>query len=268
MASTVGREHFVEAPKFLLGIRIAQLVTAIAILGLSAYGVTYLSFDGDDLTLFTALATMIITAYVLIANIWVPILYNYWAILGLDIFAVVFWIISFSLLASEVAQYSWVVDSYTSCSYYYGYCVKKRDGLQKRTTDIYTYRNAMAAAAGLGGLEFILFVITLVIFSIRLHRHRQAGGHCMPGPSAAAAEAVEPKPQEQQYVVVQQVPQGQEYVQVPVQQVPVQVIDQQYQQYPVQQFQQHEVPQPSVSPVYSEQHQYVTSQPIDGLHTA
>ncbi|KAH8821484.1 hypothetical protein F5884DRAFT_89154 [Xylogone sp. PMI_703] len=266
MASTVGREHFLDTPKFLLGIRIAQLATAIAILGLSAYGVTFLSFDGDDLTLFTALATMIITVYVLVSTIWVPVLYNYWAILGLDIFAIVFWIISFSLLASEVAAYSWVTNyDYTDC--YYGYCFKKRSGVEKRaTTDVLTYRNAMAAASGLGGLEFILFVITLVVFSIRLHRHRQAGGHSMPASAAAAAAAeVEPKPQEQIIVVpVQEVQPGQQYVQVPVQQVPVQVVDQQFQQYPVQY---QEVPQPSVSPVYSTQHQYQGTQPVDGLHT-
>jgi hypothetical protein len=81
------------------------------------------------------------------------VLYNYWAVLGLDIFAIVFWITSFSLLASEVAAYN-----ISSCDYYYyGYCYKKRDlnFLPKRyaTTDIVTYRNSMAAASGLGGLE-------------------------------------------------------------------------------------------------------------------
>ena len=83
-------------------------------------------------------------------------LYNYWAILGLDIFAIVFWITSFSLLASEVATYSNLIDSYSydDCTlYYYGYCVKKRSLEERATGAVYTYRNAMAAASGLGGLE-------------------------------------------------------------------------------------------------------------------
>lgn len=85
-------------------------------------------------------------------------MYNYWAILGLEIFAIVFWIISFSILAAEVAVYQIV--TYTpsnDCAYYYdGYCYKKRRSLEmakRATTDVYTYRNAMAAASGLGGLE-------------------------------------------------------------------------------------------------------------------
>jgi hypothetical protein len=45
--------HVLPQPKFLLGIRIAQLVVGITVLGLAAYGVTDFSFDGDSLMLFT-----------------------------------------------------------------------------------------------------------------------------------------------------------------------------------------------------------------------
>jgi hypothetical protein len=101
---------------------------------------------------------MIIVVYYLVATIAMPIIYNYWAVLGVDIFAVIFWLISFALLASEVAAYQIVYD--TGCSYTFdGYCYKKRglNLLPKRaTTNAATYRNALAAASGLGGLE--LFV--------------------------------------------------------------------------------------------------------------
>lgn len=90
--------------------------------------------------------------------------YNYWAILGLDIFAIVFWLISFALLAWEVSVFGWGLYDYgysggSSCYDYlgYSYCAKKRDVSsmigKRATTDLYTYRNALAAAAGLGGLE-------------------------------------------------------------------------------------------------------------------
>ena len=51
MASS--RAHVLVLPKALFILRIFQLVTALAILGLAAYGITFLSFDGINLTLFT-----------------------------------------------------------------------------------------------------------------------------------------------------------------------------------------------------------------------
>jgi hypothetical protein len=48
-----GREHLLGLPAFMLAFRILQLVTALAIMGLAAYGITFLSFDGIDLTLFS-----------------------------------------------------------------------------------------------------------------------------------------------------------------------------------------------------------------------
>jgi hypothetical protein len=50
-----------------------------------------------------ALATIIALIYVLVATHSQPIIYQYWAILGLEIFCLIFWLISFALLASEVA---------------------------------------------------------------------------------------------------------------------------------------------------------------------
>ena len=37
------------------------------------------------------------------------------------------------------------------------------------------------AAAGIGAAEFVLYIVSLVILSIRIHKHRKAGGHCTPG---------------------------------------------------------------------------------------
>jgi hypothetical protein len=102
---------------------------------------------------------MIISIYVIVAETGAPVLYNYWAILGLDIFAIVFWITSFSLLASEVAAYHIVTYTVDDCAYYYfGYCVKKRSLEERATGGVYTYRNSMAAASGLGGLELYVHI--------------------------------------------------------------------------------------------------------------
>jgi hypothetical protein len=36
--------------------------------------------------------------------------------------------------------------------------------------------------------DSIFFIVTLVITSVWLHRHRKAGGHCTPGRVAAASQ--------------------------------------------------------------------------------
>lgn len=100
----------------------------------------------------------------IVAETCAPVIYNYWAVLGLDIFALVFWLASFSYLASQVAGLRLVSYDYT-CGYYSYYCYKKRDldaiGLTKRaTTDFYTYRNSLAAGSGLGGLELYVFLLS------------------------------------------------------------------------------------------------------------
>ena len=57
-----------------------------------------------------------------------------------------------------------------------------RGTLAKRYTDGYSAAVAIfGAAAGLGAAEFVLYVVSLVILSIRIHKHRKAGGHCKPG---------------------------------------------------------------------------------------
>ncbi|KFZ18765.1 hypothetical protein V501_01012 [Pseudogymnoascus sp. VKM F-4519 (FW-2642)] len=153
-AAIISTSHVLPLPKAVLALKIVQLVVAVVVLGLAAYGVTFFAFDGDCLMLFI--------------------------------------LISFAPLAWEVAVFRWGVYGYgysggSSCYDYlgYSYYAKKRDVSsvigKRASTDLYTYRNALAAAASLRGLEFILFIVTLVITSIYLHRHRKAGVHCMPG---------------------------------------------------------------------------------------
>lgn len=107
---------------------------------------------------------MIITIYYIVSTMALKSAYNYWAILGLDIFAIVFWLISFALLASEVAAFLWGYGYSSSTSTcYYGYCYKKRDIAARATTDLYTYRNSLAAASGLGGLELYVLPLRLLL---------------------------------------------------------------------------------------------------------
>jgi hypothetical protein len=101
---------------------------------------------------------MIIAVYNIVSSTGLKAAYNYWAMLALDIFAIIFWIISFSYLAWQTAAATvWYTSyvNYDDCTYPYYNCYKKRDLplVSRATTDVYTYRNSMAATAGLGGLE-------------------------------------------------------------------------------------------------------------------
>ncbi|KAJ8107943.1 hypothetical protein ONZ43_g6576 [Nemania bipapillata] len=169
-----GREHILLYPKGFVAVRILQLVLGIICLGLTAYTISVLPITGAALMLFTSLVTLISSIYILIAHFGPPKAYNYWAILGLDIFHVLFWLISFALLASQAA----VLFSYTSY-YYYEYAFTVLGSIT-------------AAAAGLGGVQWVVYVVALVLHSIALHRHRQAGLHAMPGVAASAPAVAAP----------------------------------------------------------------------------
>ncbi|KAK3945373.1 hypothetical protein QBC46DRAFT_372062 [Diplogelasinospora grovesii] len=179
-----GREHFPQYPKGFIAVRILQLIFAVIVLGLSAFGVWYLAFDGDEFILAVACMTLITSIYHLVAEYGAPSIYNYWAVLGLDILLVVMWLCSFALLASQVAGFFALGSGY--CTYYACYY-----GLSDSD---YIVASCLAAAAGLGGVEFVLHLVSLVIHGVMLHRHRAAGLHCVPvvagGGGAAAATTV------------------------------------------------------------------------------
>ncbi|OTA68324.1 hypothetical protein K449DRAFT_429165 [Hypoxylon sp. EC38] len=174
-----GKEHIPLYPKGFAAIRIIQLLISIICLGLCAFGIAYLVFAGDALMLFTAIATLITSIYCLVAHFGPPNAYNYWAILGLDIFLVIFWLISFAILAAQVAAAFVYYKSYSD--YYEGYY-----DLSDYDTAVTTYAACLAAAAGLGGVEFLLYVISLSIHGVMLHRHRKVGLKAMPLNSASS----------------------------------------------------------------------------------
>ncbi|KAF7880847.1 uncharacterized protein EAF02_006738 [Botrytis sinoallii] len=194
--TVANKTHIPGARGALFGLRIAQLVLAVIILALSSYGVYWLVYDGDALTLASAAISIVICVYVIVASTGAPVLYNYWAILGLDIIAVILWVVSFPILASQIANaitVDYSCDSYYSC-YYYKH--KRGLGLEKRAETTWeTYKGVMIATSALGGLEFVLFSITLIILGINLHRHRSAGGHCQPGAAAPRQVDFEEKQQ-------------------------------------------------------------------------
>ncbi|KAI7786655.1 hypothetical protein LA080_002765 [Diaporthe eres] len=167
-----GREHIPIYPKGFIALRIVQLVLALIILGLCAYSLTSeLSFSGGALSVFTSVATLITMGYHIVAHFGPAVIYNYWAILALDVFGIILWIASFALLAAQIAPVmaSGVV---LLCDYYCDWAYL--------TTTGWAVAACLCAAAGLGGIEFILSIVALAMHSVMMHRHRSAGLHNRP----------------------------------------------------------------------------------------
>jgi hypothetical protein len=99
-----------------------------------------------------SLATIIATVYFLVTVEFYTIFYNYWAILGLDIFLVVFWLISFPLAASEARHYYQVTPYEDGCfDDDYGKLRRRQECF--RDSSSATYRNVLRVIAVFGAFE-------------------------------------------------------------------------------------------------------------------
>lgn len=144
-ARLAGREHIPLYPQNFIALRIVQLVLAVIVIGLAAYGVAGIAFDGDVFIMVVGLMTLVVTIYYLVAEFSSPAAYNYWAVLALDIFMVVMWLASFALLASEVAA----IYAYADSDYKRRDVVKQRDYIW----DGDAWVACLAACSALGGVE-------------------------------------------------------------------------------------------------------------------
>jgi len=122
-----------------------------------------LHFSGSrDLICLQASASLIIFTYYFVALSHQPALYNRWAILSLEIFGVVFWLVSFALLANWTSVYDggdyWYGDGDAYGFWHAPYSpsdigLRKRY-MVKRGTNKYHDGVALAGtAAGLGAVE-------------------------------------------------------------------------------------------------------------------
>jgi hypothetical protein len=118
-----------------------------------------------------SLATIIIASYSISTQYisgW-NVAYNYWAVLALDIFGVIFWLSSMAALAATRSTFIFPT-TIDECVNYGdgGVCDKKRDLIKRGYVATYAYLNMMSGSAGLAAIE--MFVILHLWASIRLYR--------------------------------------------------------------------------------------------------
>ncbi|CAZ81227.1 unnamed protein product [Tuber melanosporum] len=163
-------QHVVDQPPWIKFIRIAQVSLSVLILALAAFALSAIpygnTFGTFGFNIFTCMFTLIVGAYLLITPLRAPKLYNCWAAFVLEIFGVFFWLSPFA------TQASWASLGLLTVDYL--------DNITKEAEERYArYRagwRCAGAAAGLGGIVWILFMITLITYSIFLHRHKKKPG--------------------------------------------------------------------------------------------
>lgn len=87
---------------------------------------------------------MITTVWLLVAEYYMPKIYNYWAVLALDIFLTVFWLIGMAVTASEANVL------FAASSGYYDVYGTYRSGSAEGV--LLAFLSCMAAAAAIGGV--------------------------------------------------------------------------------------------------------------------
>lgn len=148
--------HIAQTPSWFFPLRIVQAVLALLTLILSAVALDYFGrYRGEDaygLNIFTSILTFIFLAYIFVTALKFPIAYNMWAVLGFEIVLVIFWLVTFALLADYASGLGKAEDHgrsyggrYTNTKY------KSASGCTK-------------AAAAFAALEWVTFIVTLVFF--------------------------------------------------------------------------------------------------------
>ncbi|KAI9667212.1 MAG: hypothetical protein M1821_000025 [Bathelium mastoideum] len=176
------RSHIPDQPKWFLVFRIIQLILTVIVLALSAYGLATsdLQWDALCLAIFTASVGLPVLIWELVAMTGAPRAYNYWAVLAFEIFLVIFWLVSFASVAALTGAIA-DATTYTTTFDYMKKMLMKRDFYFYSDIYVsYTYFILLAVNAALGAVNWVMYVVTTVLTSIYVHRHRQAGGHNRP----------------------------------------------------------------------------------------
>ncbi|OHF04203.1 hypothetical protein CORC01_00542 [Colletotrichum orchidophilum] len=170
------RSHVPAMPVWIAVVRIAQLVLAIATLGITVYGLTTMqmatgyrritSFSGTEGFPFSWFAfawTFSYLTWLGVAVMFIPVMYNCWVHLGLELLTVVFWLITMALLASHADD----LDSLDAFIVTFG---PKYEVYYKMNVEPFAdgFVGATFAGTATSVINFVLFIITITVFGALL----------------------------------------------------------------------------------------------------
>ncbi|KAF2747648.1 hypothetical protein M011DRAFT_50150 [Sporormia fimetaria CBS 119925] len=228
-------------PRWTLIVHGLQIILAIIILGLDAYGIHYIAYNALIFSLVTCILTLGICAYIIGTTLFLNKLYNAYIVLALHLFMIIFWIVDLGLVANLARLWSnplyaeLATLAYTSDYDYYfdDYSVKRRStgSLHKRDTTTGAYYGALCAGAVFAAAQFALWILSAVFVAMYLNKRRSEATPATGQPPVETKHETVPPPQQQQQ---QPQPQYQQSPQpYPVQpHYPQQQPQQQYNPYP------------------------------------
>ncbi|KAI7229351.1 hypothetical protein KC343_g4712 [Hortaea werneckii] len=175
------RDHMLEMPKAVWILHILQLIIAVLVTALSAFMVYVIPYDATIFSVFTGSYTILILIYYFVAVHASPKLYNWIALLVLEVLALVFWLACFAALGAHYAFLVFYANYYVYDSYY-------------RKRDLYMLGNAytgiLIACLAISIVNFILYCVTLGFMCTAIHSHRKAGLPFKAGETASQGRAV------------------------------------------------------------------------------
>jgi hypothetical protein len=174
-------------PRWTIAVHAVQLVFAIVVLGLDAYGIRYIPYNALIFSLVVCLCTMAVCAYLIAAQTFLHNMYNVYIALAVHAWLLLFWVIDLGLVANLAAMWGNGDRCFTT-SYGWGgtYCYTKRDlaHVAKRDygyTTYAAYYGALAAGAVFAAVQLVTWTLTSFILIMSWNKHRTAAVNVHPG---------------------------------------------------------------------------------------
>ncbi|XWW93375.1 hypothetical protein V2A60_001308 [Cordyceps javanica] len=240
----VNPQKTLVTPLWVLGIRIAQVVLSIVVLGMAAAWSDYALFDAPSLAIAAAVFTWVIVAYI-VATEKVPAInafYTIYAVIVLDAYMCIIWLSAWALNAARRAALGNIGGGRISngnghgqfC--YDGICYNYRKrSIERRAMTWQTLGGLLAGVAAIGAFIWLLFIVTLVWTILNFLKGRKDGRFTLGSSSTVSPghNMEEQKVQGQQPQQAQQA-QPQQYAQPQYDAQQQQQQQQAYPQYPQQ----------------------------------
>ncbi|KAF2022087.1 hypothetical protein BU24DRAFT_37269 [Aaosphaeria arxii CBS 175.79] len=165
-------------PRWTLIIHGVQVLLAIIILGLAAFGVHWIAYNALIFAIVCSILTFAFCGYIIGTTLFFHALYNGFIVFGLHCLMCIFWLSEMGLVANLAriwGSLSSLYGYYGGYDYYYKRDLEVRSTLSKRESvpTIKQYWGALTAGALFGAAELLLWVGSGVLVFIYLNKHRK-----------------------------------------------------------------------------------------------
>jgi len=186
--SLESRSHITALPKGFVIVRILQLFFALTTFAFTIFRNAVYPTVGSVIGTVASGISSITLIWLLITSYHSPKAYNYWAILAFEIFLFLFWMPTFLFTLFD----AFFVDDFLQpqCNREYNYSTRTSSRVcHDPTTLSKAFGVTLALTGAFAGVLLILYLVSLIVVSVFIGRHRTAGGHCSPGSAPPLSQA-------------------------------------------------------------------------------